>query len=42
MIVTDKPAKSWSDDDIFWFEVSLVDIVKRFQRLEALQKEVHQ
>ena len=40
MIVADKPAKSWSDDDIFLFEVSLVDIVKRFQRLEALQKEV--
>ncbi|MGB3787980.1 MAG: hypothetical protein WA949_08215 [Phormidesmis sp.] len=40
MIVADKPAKSWSDDDIFSFEISLVDIVKRFQRLEALQKEV--
>jgi hypothetical protein len=40
MIVTDKPPKSWTDDDITRFEMALSDLVRRFKNLEALQKEV--
>jgi hypothetical protein len=40
MIITDKPAKSWVDSDIVRFEVALSNLVRRFQNLEALQKEV--
>ncbi len=40
MVITDKPAKSWVDSDIVRFEVALSNLVRRFQNLEALQKEV--
>lgn len=40
MIVADKPPKSWVDNDITRFELTLSDVVRRFKNLEALQKEV--
>ena len=40
MIVADKPPKSWQDSDFTRFEIALSDLVRRFQNLEALQKEV--
>ena len=39
MIVADKPAESWTDTDVTKFEIELADLVRRFQNLEALQKE---
>ena len=39
MIVADKPAESWTDQDATKFEIELADLVRRFQNLEALQKE---
>jgi hypothetical protein len=39
-IVADKPATSWTDRDVISFEVKLGDLSRRFQNLEALQKEV--
>jgi hypothetical protein len=39
MIVADKPAESWTDKDVTKFEIELADLVRRFQNLEALQKE---
>ena len=40
MIVADKPAESWTDEDVTGFEIKLSDIARRFKNLEALQKEV--
>ncbi len=40
MIVADKPAESWTDEDVTGFEVKLSDIARRFKNLEALQNEV--
>jgi hypothetical protein len=40
MIVADKPAESWTDEDVTKFEINLSDISRRFKNLEALQKEV--
>ncbi|BCX08909.1 MAG: hypothetical protein KatS3mg066_2768 [Fischerella sp.] len=40
MIVADKPAESWTDDDAIAFEMKLADLVRGFKNLEALQKEV--
>lgn len=39
MIVADKPAESWIDRDVTRFEIELADLVRKFQNLEALQKE---
>ena len=39
MIVADKPAESWTDQDVTRFEIELADLVRKFQNLEALQKE---
>jgi hypothetical protein len=39
MIVVDKPAKSWTDEDVTNFELSLSDLARRFKNLEALQKD---
>ena len=39
MIVADKPAESWTDLDVTRFEIELADLVRKFQNLEALQKE---
>ena len=40
MIVADKPAEAWNDRDVTGFEIKLADLARRFQNLEALQKEV--
>jgi hypothetical protein len=40
MIVADKPAESWTDEDVTCFEIKLADVARRFKNLEALQKEV--
>jgi hypothetical protein len=40
MIVSDKPPKSWTDEDLTRFEVALSDLVRRFKNMEVLQKEV--
>ncbi|GAB4543586.1 MAG: hypothetical protein Tsb0014_37280 [Pleurocapsa sp.] len=39
MIVADKPAESWIDQDVTRFEIELANLVRKFQNLEALQKE---
>lgn len=39
-IVADKHPKGWVDGDFNRFEISLSDLVRRFQNLEALQAEV--
>jgi hypothetical protein len=39
-IVADKPTTSWTDQDVTSFEVKLSDLSRRFNNLEALQKEV--
>ena len=39
MIVADKPTESWIDQDVTRFEIELADLVRKFQNLEALQKE---
>ena len=38
MIVSDKPAESWLDNDVVAFEMKLGDLARRFVNLEALQK----
>jgi len=38
MIVVDKPAESWTDEDVRSFEPKLTDLARRFMNLEALQK----
>ncbi|MGB7439785.1 MAG: hypothetical protein WA919_01840 [Coleofasciculaceae cyanobacterium] len=40
MIVADKPATSWTDEDVTSFEINLSDLARRFKNIEALQKEV--
>jgi len=40
MIVGDKPAEAWTDQDVLRFEANLGDLVRRFQNLEALQGEM--
>lgn len=40
MIVADKPAEVWTDQDVTLFEMRLSDLARRFINLEALQKEV--
>lgn len=40
MIVADKPAESWTDEDVTGFEIKLSDLARRFKNLEALQTEV--
>jgi hypothetical protein len=40
MIVADKPAESWSDEDMTQFEINLSDVARRFKNLEALRAEV--
>ncbi|PSB31333.1 hypothetical protein [Chlorogloea sp. CCALA 695] len=39
MIVADKPAESWTDEDVTGFEIKLSDLARRFKNLEALQKD---
>jgi len=40
MIVADKPAESWTDEDVTGLEIKICDLARRFNNLEALQKEV--
>ena len=40
MIVSDKPPKSWIDEDLTHFELGLGDLARRFKNVEALQKDV--
>jgi hypothetical protein len=40
MIVADKPAESWTDEDVTAFEMKLSDLSRRFKNLEALRSEV--
>jgi len=37
MVIADKPAESWSDDDRERFELKVSDIARRFKHVEALQ-----
>jgi hypothetical protein len=41
MMIADKPAESWSDEDAIAFEVKLADMVRKFENLEAIQTEVN-
>jgi hypothetical protein len=40
MVIADKPAEKWTDEDVTEFEVKLSDVARRFKNLEALQKDV--
>jgi hypothetical protein len=40
MIVADKPAESWTDEDVTRFELKLSDLTRRFKNLEALRAEI--
>ncbi|NJM00555.1 MAG: hypothetical protein HC924_18070 [Synechococcaceae cyanobacterium SM2_3_2] len=40
MVVADKPAESWSDEDVTAFEVRLSDVARRFKNVEAVQSEM--
>ena len=38
MVISDKPASSWSDEDLLVFENNLANLSRKFINLEALQK----
>jgi len=38
MVISDKPASSWSDEDLLVFENNLKNLSRKFINLEALQK----
>ena len=40
LIISNKPPRSWTDEDLVIFETKLSDIARRFMNLEALQKEI--
>lgn len=40
MVIADKPAESWTDNDVVLFETKLSDIARRFKNLEFIQKEL--
>lgn len=40
MVIADKPAESWKDEDMTRFELNLSDLSRRFKNLEALQATV--
>lgn len=42
MVIADKPAISWTDEDTDRFEIRLSDIARRFVHLEAIQREAYQ
>jgi len=42
MVVADKPAENWSDEDILLFESNLSSLARRFVNLEAVQKVMEQ
>lgn len=37
MVISDKPAESWTDEDVIKFEISISDVARRFKNIEALQ-----
>jgi hypothetical protein len=39
MIIADKPAESWDDQDVLAFEVNVMEYARRFANLEAMQRE---
>jgi hypothetical protein len=41
MIVADKPAESWSDEDTTRFEARLSELARKFLNVEALRSEVN-
>ncbi|MDB9524368.1 hypothetical protein PN498_00085 [Oscillatoria sp. CS-180] len=40
MVIAEKPAASWTDEDVIRFELSLSDLSRRFKNLEVLQAAV--
>ena len=40
LIISNKPPRSWTDEDVVIYETKLSDIARRFMNLEALQKEI--
>jgi len=38
MIVADKPAESWTDEDVTRFEIKLSDIARRFKTWKPYRK----
>ena len=40
MVIADKPAESWTDEDVTRFELTLSDLSRRFKNLETLQTQV--
>ncbi len=40
MVIADKPAESWKDEDVSLFQVKLAEIARKFANLEAIQQEV--
>jgi len=40
LIISHKPPRSWTDEDVIIYETKLSDIARRFMNLEALQKEI--
>ena len=40
LIISNKPPRSWTDEDVLIYETKLSDIARRFMNLEALQKEI--
>jgi hypothetical protein len=40
MIIADRPAETWANDDLLAFEMNVAEMARRFVNLEALQKQV--
>jgi hypothetical protein len=40
LIISNKPPKLWTDEDVIIFETKLSDIARRFMNIESLQKEI--
>jgi len=40
MIIADKPAESWKDEDVSLFQSKLAELSSKFSNLEAIQEEV--
>jgi hypothetical protein len=40
MVIADKPARSWKDEDFLKFEINLTDLARRFKNIEAIQSEL--
>lgn len=42
MIIADRPADTWTDENLTAFEINVGEMARRFANLEALQKEIAQ